>query len=138
MSLYLRHTASNYNLLYQPMNWLATHIPSLRDFYTCLRHLTRRNSALTRPAGALHGASAPLHARRALHGTTCPYLVPAGLSPPPFPLLSQLRASASQLRASASPLDPQGRFCSEAEKEPAPQAPLNYVIVWKMMLRFQA
>ena len=46
------------------MNWLAIPIPSLRDFYTCRRHLTRR--------------IAPLHARRALHGTTCPYPVPTG------------------------------------------------------------
>ena len=35
------------------MNWLAIQIPSLRDFYTCRRHLTR--------------GSAALHARRALH-----------------------------------------------------------------------
>ena len=49
----------------QPINWLAIPIPSLRDFYTCRRHLTRR--------------IAPLHARRALHGTTCPYPVPTGL-----------------------------------------------------------
>ena len=62
MSLYLRHTASNYNLLYQPMNWLATLIPSLRDFYTCLRHLTRRNSALTRCVSALTRAYGTLHA----------------------------------------------------------------------------
>ena len=36
------------------MNWLATLIPSLRDFYMCRRHLTRRDSALTRGSAALH------------------------------------------------------------------------------------
>ena len=72
----------------EPMNWLATIIPSLRDFYTvrqhpytCRKHLTRcgaalparqgltrgeaaftrRASALTRAYGTLHGGNAALH-----------------------------------------------------------------------------
>ena len=55
--MYLRHTASNNILLYQPMNWLATHIPSLRDF-------TQRDSALTRPTGSYTAAPPPLHAAK--------------------------------------------------------------------------
>ena len=107
--------------LYQPMNWLATLIPSLRDFtrdiiaFTRPKGLTRHNMPTSRPYGTftraygtLHGATRPYTPRRgftrcastltrgnaALHGTTCPHPVPTGLSPPPFPLLSQLRASA--------------------------------------------
>ena len=178
MSLYLRHTASNYNLLYQPMNWLATHIPSLRDFYTCRRHLTRsnaalhatqspytpkgpytaqcalipslrdfytlrstltrcasrptrRNSALTRPAGALHGAPAPLHA------ATPPYTAQRALIPSLrdfHPLLSLYSLNCAQAplnRAEGASQLRRRRTLNRAQAllNPRRRRTLNYVIV---------
>ena len=95
MSMYLRHTASNYNLLYQPLKRLATLISSLRDFTRCGSSFTRGNAALhaakqpyttrqrlytaapaalTRAEGTLHGATRPYPCRRHLPRRRSRYL----------------------------------------------------------------
>ena len=72
------------------MNWLAILISSLRDFTRCDSSLTRAEGTLHDATASLHAAAPPytpegpyttrsvltrgnaaLHARRALHGTTC-------------------------------------------------------------------
>ena len=55
---------------YQPMNWLATPLSSLRDFYVRLAELPPfcggRGERLEKESRALHGAPTPLHVPRAL------------------------------------------------------------------------
>ena len=87
-------------MLYQPMNWLAIQIPSLRDFTRqyrltrCDSSLTRRDSVLTRCEAALHVPKAPYTMRQrlstrhrrltrreaSLHGATRP----STAAPPPY------------------------------------------------------
>ena len=86
-------------MLYQPMNWLAIQIPSLRDFTRQCR-LTRCDSSLTRREASLHSGFAALHARRALHDAKRPY-TPEG----PYTLRSSLTRAKGTLHGATAPFN---------------------------------